>query len=332
MQKKSGARIVPLSGFDSIPSDISVLAAVKALREARSNDLQIETATTWHGMTGGVNGGTIQSALRMPLDINNMFREKNGSFRKGPFLGFDPLSVTHPTEIRFNPKFQKTKDNMAIVEWMNQIPSFDRTLGLAFSIPFLMAAVNSKVVNASSISLGYGENFKYRERHLPLGFPMTTILGMFSAIPGLIFMYFLMCFSVLLKLPIVGQKLADFMFPPGSSPPDMLNQTCRSEVYAEVASKAASPTQEGNLDIGACHIKFKGDPGNLVTAQCVCESAMALIHNRSELPERSNDGFGTPAEIIGDVLLKRFSENKVRPVEITTATKKDISTTTSLLC
>jgi short subunit dehydrogenase-like uncharacterized protein len=54
----------------------------------------------------------------------------------------------------------------------------------------------------------------------------------------------------------------------------------------------------------------------LVTAQCVGEAALSLVHNRSELPARSEDGFGTPAELLGPVLLKRLQESKVRAVKV----------------
>jgi short subunit dehydrogenase-like uncharacterized protein len=97
-----------------------------------------------------------------------------------------------------------------------------------------------------------------------------------------------------------------------------------AEVYAEVVANAASPTSKGNVDRAACRISFQGDPGNLVTAQCICESALALLYDRQELPERSEDGFGTPAEIIGTVLLQRLRQTRVRVVQVETKAQKNM--------
>jgi short subunit dehydrogenase-like uncharacterized protein len=60
------------------------------------------------------------------------------------------------------------------------------------------------------------------------------------------------------------------------------------------------------------------DPGNYVTAQCVCEAALALVFNKGELPPRSEDGFGTPAELLGFALIRRLKESPVRPVILET--------------
>lgn len=65
------------------------------------------------------------------------------------------------------------------------------------------------------------------------------------------------------------------------------------------------------------------DPGNYATAQCVSESALALVFNEGDLPSRSDDGFGTPAELLGDVLLKRLMSTPVRPVVVETLARLD---------
>jgi short subunit dehydrogenase-like uncharacterized protein len=67
------------------------------------------------------------------------------------------------------------------------------------------------------------------------------------------------------------------------------------------------------------YFTYQGDAGNYVTAQCVAEAALVLVLNRDELPNRSDDGFGTPAELLGAPLLKRFAHTTVRPVTIKAA-------------
>lgn len=321
--KKSGARIVSLCGFDSIPSDISILAAVEALREARGDKVEIETGTSWHNAGGAANAGTVHSALDMPIDVKNMLFGSDGSLNKVPYLMEDPLCMTHPTKIRHNPEYEDKRNALAAAEWWNQLPSFDAVLGGAMSLCFFMSAVNVKVVNASSLSLNYGPNFTYRERWAFLGFGIMRTMGILSAIPALMLQFFLGVFMGILKFPYLGKKMVDTFYPPGTGVPDYINRACTCEVYAEVTSKAKSPTRDSNVDRAACHIYFEGDAANIVTSQCVGESALALLHNRSELPERSEDGFGTPAEIIGVVLLKRFRENKVRKVALATKVEKD---------
>jgi len=52
-------------------------------------------------------------------------------------------------------------------------------------------------------------------------------------------------------------------------------------------------------------VKAKGDPGYAATAVMLGESALALVHNRAELPE-SPGGVLTPATGIGDALVGRL--------------------------
>lgn len=321
--KKSGCRIISLAGFDSIPSDISIFAAIAALREVRGEGVEIERGTTWHSCKGVANAGTIHSAMGIPIDVKKMFLDGRGSLRKAPFLLDDPLSLTHPTMVRHNPEFDDKRSMLARTEWWNTLPSFDGVLGSGMSLFFVMAPVNSKVVHASSVALNYGPNFRYSERWVVLGFGATRALGVFSAIPVLIFQIIMVIGSFLLMIPTFSQKVLDTFYPPGTGAPDSFNKMCDCEVYAEVTAKAVAPTSVGNVDRAACHVFFKGDPGNLVTAQVVSEAALALLHNRSDLPPKSDDGFGTPAELIGEVLLKRLAENKVRKVEIMTKVQKD---------
>jgi short subunit dehydrogenase-like uncharacterized protein len=321
--KKSGSRIISLSGFDSIPSDLSIFAAVDALREVRGERVEIERGTTWHYFSGVANAGTVHTMADMPIDVKKMFLDSSGSLRKAPFLIDDPLCLTHPTMVRHNPDFDEKRNMFALAEWWNNLPSFDGVLGGGMSLAFFMAPVNAKVIQASSVALNYGPKFRYYERWVILGFGFTRALGVVSALPALVVQIFLAVVMVLFKIPHISQRLLDSLYPPGSGPPDSLNRMCSCEVYAEVTAKAAAPTQDGNVDRAACHIIFAGDAGNLVTAQVVSESALALLHDHSNLPPKSDDGFGTPAELIGKVLLKRLMESKVRKVDIYTKVQKD---------
>ena len=123
LAKESGARIISLCGFDSVPSDISVFAAVEALRGRRGRAVEIESARIWHYMIGFPNGGTIQTLADMPIDLFHDFVEKkdnNFHLRKVPFVLGDPLLLAHPEQVRHNPEFQATKNRLAWSNWVSR--------------------------------------------------------------------------------------------------------------------------------------------------------------------------------------------------------------------
>jgi len=309
---ESGSRIVSFCGFDSVPSDLAVLAAVHGLRQ-RDIHCDIETATTWHHCFGAANGGTIRTAAKMPLNVKKCF------LRWVPFLMDDPLILTHP-RIRLDPAVEETRNRLAMSEWMNQMPKCHTIFKLGVSAPFLMAPVNTKVVNASAIALQYGPNFVYEERFLPSGFKMTTRLGLLSIIPALIAQLGVVAATVLMKTPILGSLLISVFAPPGMG---MTEDQCRhghGEVYAEVCGAVDKST--GLVEKANSHLEFTGDPANWITAQCVSESALSLLLNRNKLPPRSPDGFGTPAELIGMVLLDRMMKSTVRPLKAYVSVRK----------
>ncbi|CAJ1962971.1 unnamed protein product [Cylindrotheca closterium] len=327
MAKKSGARIVSLCGYDSIPSDLALFAAVQALR-GKAPNAKIESGTIYHQAMGGANGGTIHTALDMPVDLKrDVFKTTTAgtkqTLRKVPFLMGDPLQLTHPQTVRHNPDFEATRNRYALSEWLNQLLNFHSEFSYGVSIPMFMSPINMKVLHASSIALKYGPNFKVRERFLPCGFVWTRVLGIMGFIPAICMQLVLFATIALLKMPYLGKAIADFLTPPGSGVPDSISALGTTAVYATVTSDVKDLS--GKVDRGYAYLSFKGDAGNWTTAQCICESAFCLIFDKDSLPKRSEDGFGTPAEIFGDVLIKRFKETKVRPVDVQINVRTDVN-------
>uniref|UniRef100_A0A7S2YFX2 Saccharopine dehydrogenase NADP binding domain-containing protein n=1 Tax=Entomoneis paludosa TaxID=265537 RepID=A0A7S2YFX2_9STRA len=306
--KKSGARIISFCGFDSIPSDIAVFHAIEELRKEVGPDATVEKATTWHAADGMANAGTMHTVLDVPIRLFHCFA------RPVPFLLEDPLALTPPS-VRKSKDFDSIRNRLAIAEWRNQLPASHSFLMGGFSAPFGMAVVNAKVVNASAIAKKYGPNFVYYERFLPVGFKYSAHLKGFSVIPAVVVQLGIMLGMFVLKLPIIGSWLTHTFFPIGSGMSDEGCQAGHAEVYAEVES---APDSNGKIDKANCLLKFKGDPGNWTTAQCVSESALCLLLDRRSLPTKSDDGFGTPAEILGGSLLKRLKDSRVRKVECAT--------------
>jgi short subunit dehydrogenase-like uncharacterized protein len=315
---ESGARIISFCGFDSIPSDLAVFASVQALRkEFPTKTMEIETATTWHSVFGLPNGGTILTMNQLPLRLGYCFN------RRVPYLLDDPLVLVAP-KVRNDPESKKVRDAMALTEWYNQFPMVHAFLKGGVSAPFMMAPVNAKIVNASAVAQNYGPNFSYRERCLPVGFRGTTQLQTFSLIPAIVTQFGMIAMLILLKIPLLGSLLIKYFMPPGSGASDAACAGGYAEVYAEVCGPVK---KSGKVDKANCFLKFKGDPGNWVTAQCVSESALALLLDKKDLPARSEDGFGTPSELLGPVLLKRLKETRVRPIELATHVRKSTTVT-----
>ena len=295
------ARIVSFCGFDSIPSDLAVYCAVEALR-AKQKDVEIQKAVTYHAMFGLPNGGTLRTAVDMPLSWKNILR------LPVPYLMDDPLALAAPSTEE--EEETSAKNRLATAEWWNQLIHFHSIFLGGASAPHPMAVVNSKVVQASAHALAYGKDFVYYERYLPAGFRMTLQLKTLSFIPALLTQLGFLLGLVILKIPILGNWLLNRLAPPGSGVSDELCRVGFAEVYAEVSSP---PKPDGTVDRANTFLKFKGDPGNLVTAQCVGEAAWCLLDD-GKLPPNSADGFGTPAQLLGPCLMERLMKTKIRPL------------------
>jgi short subunit dehydrogenase-like uncharacterized protein len=312
--KKSGARIVSLCGYDSIPSDLAVYGAVQALKKNTSKDIQIDNARIWHQTFGMPNGGTIHTFCDIPMDVmNDLFENPMKKFRSVPYFVGDPLSLAHPEKVKTSPQFQPIKSTMAKGEWLNQLVHIEPEFFYGISLPFAMSAVNLKVVQASAVSLHYGDNFKAQERLLPLGYLGTKLASIVVLFPLILVHCFTLVIVGIMRLPVVGKKVAN-LAPPGSGVPDSYVYMGSNSTYCKAHGKIGDQTH-----VAYCLLKFQGDAGNAVTAQCVSEAALTLLLNRSSLPEHSLDGFGTPAEVLGDALLHRFQSTKARPVIVRTS-------------
>jgi hypothetical protein len=176
------------------------------------------------------------------------------------------------------------------------------------------------VIQASAVALGYGNDFTVQERFVPIGYFFTKLFSIFALFPMAVLLFFVNMSYAILRLPTIGRTLADAVAPPGSGMPDSLCAFGSNAVYVKI--DAVTSTKENtNNNVKAytayTYFSFQGDAGNTVTAQCVSEAALVLVYNRDKLPPRSEDGFGTPAQLLGGPLLQRLKETKVRKVTVT---------------
>lgn len=264
---RTGARIIPFCGFDSVPSDLGAYLMVQAMRARHGEDcVMVKSAVT---MRGGINGGTIASAI-------NMFGTEAVNDFNQPFLlnpsGTVPLDVSQdldPTLPIHDPDYQ------------------------AWLAPFVMGPINTRVVRRSAAILGYGEGFHYQE-YMRMG------KGPLAGLAAASFCFGMASSKLAMKIP-GAPKVAEKLVPgPGKGPSEstMDNGSYRCELMAKSAS--------GKVVRG--RIADRGDPGNRATTRMVCEAALCLALQFDELPnaELVAGGFLTPASGMGEVLVARL--------------------------
>ena len=131
---ETGACIVPFAGFDSVPSDLAVYISLKKINE--KNEL-LQSVHTIYKAKGGINGGTIASALNISSSLTkeDLFNLHYLCPKERPF--FPPLLES--------PRKNSSGQHVA---------------------PFFMEPINNKVVyRTKSLSnhTGYAKNFIYLE-------------------------------------------------------------------------------------------------------------------------------------------------------------------------
>jgi short subunit dehydrogenase-like uncharacterized protein len=273
-----GARIVHCCGFDSVPMDIGVWFLQQEAMRRHGNYCR-SIATLVKAMRGGPSGGTIASMMNLIVEAradHNVARVLN-----------DPYALNPPGE-RSGPD---GRDQRSV--------RFD-FLANAWTAPFVMAGINTKVVRRSQALLGYpyGRDFHYREAMLMgEGVPgwlkastMTAGLGGFVAASAFGFSRGL---------------LERFVLPePGEGP----NKEQRDSGFFNLR-------QFGELADGTVvQSKITGDrdPGYGSTSKMLAESGVCLASNDLE----SGGGVMTPASAMGDALLGRLQENAGLSFEI----------------
>eukprot|EP00127_Corallochytrium_limacisporum_P001440 Clim_evm2s56 gene=Clim_evmTU2s56 len=273
--KSKGCRIIPFSGFDSVPSDLGVWSLYSFAQKNFGDDLKaVESRLAG---AGGVNGGTIQSAL--------------GMFDHDPAMKttFDTYALVKGIEGRSDTKQYGSEASRkdALLPTYNDVTK-------SWSPLFFMALINVRVVNRSNILLlesagkGYGKTFVYTER--------MWVPGFLSIIFAWIVTLVLAISALLMRIPLTRSVIKMVAPGGGTAPPEWAME--KGFFTGDFTAK----TESGR--VLKLTMKDKGDPGNKVTVKCMCECAMALVLNREELPHRS--GFLTPAAAFEDVLVNRL--------------------------
>lgn len=269
--ERTGARIVHSCGFDSIPSDLGVLATHQAAAADGAGELE-DTSYVLTAMRGGVSGGTLASMLGQ---IDEM-RSSADSRR----IITDPYALSPDRDAE--PVLGDERDLASA--------RHDRELDL-WTGPFVMAGFNTRIVRRSNALQGwaYGRKFRYRE---VTGFgagpgapvrALATTAGFAALLVGVALRP-----SRALLRPVLPK--------PGEGPGEKArrNGFFRIQVHARTATGARYLTR----------IEAQGDPGYAATAVMLGESALCLALDREQLPERA--GVLTPATAMGAALTGRL--------------------------
>lgn len=161
LAQQTKARIVNSCGFDSIPSDLGVLALADA---AQGGQLQ-KTTLLVTSMRGGFSGGTLASMRQQMEEMS-----AQPSLRKviGDPYGLSPNRSAEPNKDGYDNAKARYLDELGV--WTS---------------PFVMATFNTRIVRRSNALLdyAYGRDFQYQEysaaKNKRKAKRSTLILGLF---------------------------------------------------------------------------------------------------------------------------------------------------------
>lgn len=264
--RSAGVRIAHCCGFDSIPSDLGVwmlhdAARARGRRLARVDALFGESS-------GGFSGGTFASMLGVLEEA-----ERDPAVAR---LLDDPYALV-PTHEGVGPDERDARG----VSWEPRLARW--------TAPFVMAAINTRVVRRSNAVAGhpYGREFRYTERmSLPAG--ATGRLAALAVAGGMALT------DVATRRPTLRRAARRWMPKPGEGP------TPEQRARGFFVARLLATTDDGATLRG--HVEDRRDPGYGSTAVMLSESALCLARD----PLATPGGVVTPASAMGSALLTRL--------------------------
>jgi len=268
---KTGARIVHCCGFDSVPMDIGAWFLQEQAMQRHGH--YAESIKLFVKATkGGASGGTIASMM-------NLIKESRAD-RSVLKILTNPYAL-NPEGEREGPDGREQHD----IRFDDDVNSW--------TAPFVMAAINTRVVRRSHALLGYpwGRNFRYDEAIItgkgPAGWAKAASFkaGLGAIVVGAAF-------------DTTRNLMQRFVLPkPGEGPSEEMRETGFFNLM-----------QIGKLPDGSRIVtKITGDrdPGYGSTSKMLSECAVCLA--KDDLP--AGGGVWTPASVMAKPLLKRLTEN-----------------------
>jgi short subunit dehydrogenase-like uncharacterized protein len=267
--RDTGARIVHACGYDSIPSDLSVLLLAERARADGAGGLHdVQLVAT---ARGGVSGGTVDS-------VRAQFEELGRDTTARRVVG-DPYALSPDRDAE--PDIRQPRDAGP--------PS--RTPDGRWTAPFVMAPFNTRVVRRSNAlqDWAYGRGLRYGEvMGCGWGIPgAAAATAITAALAG---------FAAAMSLPPTRSLLDRVLPDPGSGPGEQTR--ARGWFRMEVDATTGSGRRYRATAAG------QGDPGYAATAVMLGETVLGLALDGDRLPDRA--GSLTPATALGPVLVERL--------------------------
>jgi len=277
--KKTGARIVHCSGFDSLPSDLGVWFTQNKAQQAFGQMCQ-QVKLRVAKIKGGASGGTVASMVNIAKEA-----AKDPALRKELQ---NPYSVC-PDKHGF--KTRQDNINGAVFD-----EDFNAWVG-----PFVMAAVNTRVVHRSNALLNnaYGADFKYDE---------GMLMGKDKKGKGRArnMAWGLAAFMILAAIKPTRWVLEKFILPkPGQGP------SADEQLNGMFDMRFVGKTTDGKTI--KTRVTGDRDPGYGSTAKMLGQAAVCLSKIQKE---EKDGGFWTPASIYGDDLVDRLIQHSGLTFEV----------------
>ena len=265
--EQSGARLVHACGFDSIPSDLgSLLLATELQKQGH----QVESIqTTVRRLRGGLSGGTLASMLALVQDAasdKDLRRILGHPYSLNPKGKRDGSDGSDRTDARFDPDHNR------------------------WTAPFIMAAINTRVVRRSAALLDYGsDQFRYDEA---MACPSKGRAKMMARS--------LQAFTLFAALSPTRWLLRQFLPNPGQGPNQQQRERGCFELHL-IARAIGNPAPIGRVIVGA-----QGDPGYSQTAVMLAQSARLLAEGKIDV----SGGIHTPASALGFHAIDRLRQHQ----------------------
>ena len=275
---QSGAKIVHSCGFDSIPSDIGVFYLQREARAASGAPCE-EIVLLVKAIKGGASGGTLASML-------NVVEEAQAD-RKIARLLADPYGL-NPQDKRQGPD---GGDQHGV--------RYCAAAGV-WTAPFVMAAINTRIVRRTNALLdyAYGRDFRYSEA-------TSTGSGPGGWLKSAMMTAGLATFMLACSFSVTRSGLVKRMLPaPGQGP----SRQQRENGFFDLRLFGKMT----NGEILRARVSGDRDPGYGSTSKMLSESALCLALDKLE----TGGGFWTPATAMGQALMDRLTANAGLTFEI----------------
>lgn len=265
----SGARIVHCCGFDSIPSDLGTFYLQQQAQQ-RLGQTCSQVKLRVKSIRGSFSGGTVASMMELFSEIS-----KNPSLRKvmaNPYALCPPSNQQKPKQPNLN------------------FAQYDKDAG-AWSAPFVMAGINTKVVHRSNAlsNYAYGTQFIYDET-------MLTGKGVIGGAMAVGASVGLAGFVAAAVIPPTRRILQKIVPQAGEGP------TPKQQEQGFYDIRLIGLTDNGQRL--TAKVTGDRDPGYGSTAKMLGEAAVCLATDISKTDKTG--GFWTPSTALGQRLIERL--------------------------